>query len=45
VTFSPAKTTFAAAPPMVIAGSGESVPDCDTAPAVTGVDVVPKPLA
>src|ERR1017187_4172969 len=30
---------------MVIAGSGDSVPDCDTDPLTTGADVVPKLFA
>lgn len=42
---SPAKDTAAFTPPIVIAGSGDKVPDCETDPLVTGTFVGPKPLA
>src|ERR1039458_2548129 len=32
-------------PPMVITGIGERIPDWETAPLTTGVDVAPNPLA
>src|ERR1035437_8171270 len=42
---SPANSTVAVTPPILIAGNTGSVPDCAAEPLTTGEDVGPNPLA